>query len=365
MIHLILLLTTGLTTAAVHVTTTDFMAELARLSKEEREGSSRGAKRDRVIEETPFEAALRFAQKADYVNAVARFKKLSDKGDHNATFALAMLHQLGLGVDQSNEAARVLFEKAAASNHLSSQIELAKLIEKKEPQRALALFRKAGEAGQPVANLKLGYCYENGTLGVPKNPKLALSYYEKSAEAGMWFAKGELARCYDLGIGISPDASKATSLYREAASNGVAGAQLAMAKRSFEGKGMVVDRAGAVAWLKISSQSGLDEAQVLLGDCFEQGNGVTQDYGQAGHYYSAAAKQGNPLGRQRLAGLYREGKGTTKDPIRAYVLLEPAKGHPLADKDLKELVDSLSPEQLKNAQAKLAQLEAAEKTEEQ
>lgn len=367
-IHSILLLTTGLATAAVHITTDDLMAELARLSnkqsQEQRREFIENLDKNAPSEQTPFKKALQLAVSKDYAGAATSFKKLSDAGDHDATYALATLHRLGLGVDQSPKAAQTLLEKAAASNHPTSLFELARLIEKEEPDKALALYRKAGNLGLPGANLKLAHCYETANLGVQKNAQLAFSFYEKSANAGSWFAKSELARCYDLGIGTSTDTSKGTKLYREAASNGLVSAQLTMAQRSFDGKGMAEDRPAAVGWLKIASQSGSTDAQVLLGDCFEKGDGVVQDYGKAGAYYSAAAKQGDPIGRQRLAGLYRDGKGTTKDPIRAYVLLSQVKGHPLVEKDLKELINSFTAEQLKNAQAKLAKVEAVEKTEE-
>lgn len=355
----ILILTSGLTPAAIYLTTDDFMAELARLPEKGLRAPVQGSEEHALLEKSPFEKALQLAQAGNFTEALVGFKKLSDEGNENATYALAMLHRLGLGVDQSDEAAQKLFQKSADRGHPISQVELAKLLEKEEPQKALALFQQAGKSGQPVANLKLGHCFETGSLGVPKNPELALNYYEKSAQAGMPVAQVELARCYDMGIGTLPDLVKATRLYRDAASNGAIKAQFIMANRLFEGKGARADRIRAVTWLEMAAKNGLADAQVLLGDCYEKGDGVEQDYGQAGRYYSAAAKQGNPLGRQRLARLYTTGKGTDKDVIRAYVLLAPAKGHPLVDQDLKELIDSISPDQLKTAQEKLAEIEDA------
>lgn len=345
-------------TAALHLTQKSAWAELMRLSKADR-GNLSGADEGKVsVEETPFEQSLRLAEKGDYVNAVIQFRRLAGEGDNNATFALAMLYRLGLGVAQSNEAARTLFKQAADRDHLSSQVELASFFEDEDPQKALALIQKASAAGLPRANLKLGHCYETGHLGLGKNPQRAFSHYQKAAEAGMSVGKGELARCYDLGIGTSIDSVRATALYRQAASNGVVGAQLALAQRYFEGQGVMQDQKAAVDWLKTAANNGSREAQFQLGDYYEKGNHLPQDYDKAGRYFSAAAKQGSPVARQRLARLFREGKGTSKDPIRAYVVLMPAKGHPLVDRDLRELVESFSPEQLKMAKAKLAQVEA-------
>ncbi|MDB4411894.1 SEL1-like repeat protein [Akkermansiaceae bacterium] len=360
-IQSILLLSTGLATAAITVTQ-DFGAELTRLSNNQRQEYFKKSEGPTPTGKTPFEKAFRLVQEGNHADAAAGFKKLSDSGDPDATCALASLHILGLGVDQSTEAARALFEKAADRNHPVAMLELAMLVEKEDPQEAFRLYQRAGTAGQSLANLKLGHCYETAGLGAPKNPKLAFSFYEKSANAGVGVAKGELARCYDSGLGTSPDPERATKLYREAGLNGVVGAQLAMAERYFAGQGVEENRVEAVRWLTGASQNGSADAQVLLGDCFAKGDAVDQDYGRAGSYYSAAAKQGDPVGRQRLAGLYRDGKGTSKDPIRAYVILSQAKGHPLVDKDLKDIVDSFTREQLKIAQAKFTELEVEKKS---
>lgn len=355
----ILLLSAGLATAAIS-RMGGIEVDLDQLSKDHRSELHEKLKVQALNGKTPFEKAFQLYHEENYAGAVAGFKQLSDDGNHDATCVLASLHLLGLGVDQSTEAARALFKKAADSNHLLAMLELAMLIEKEEPKEALRLYQQAGQAGQPLANLKLGHCYETTDLGVPKNPKQAFNHYEKSANAGVWAAKGVLARCYDSGFGTSPDPKRATELYREAGLNGEISAQLAMAERYFAGQGVDVDRAEAVRWLAVASKNGSAEAQVLLGDCYAKGDTVGQNYAQAGSCYSAAAKQGDPLGRQRLAGLYRDGKGTPKDPIRAYVILSRAKGHALVDKDLKDIVDSFTPEQLKIAQARLAELETAE-----
>lgn len=359
-ILVILLLNTGLATAAI-TRTSDLGAELAQLSEKQRQEYLKNLEVQAPNENTPFEKAFQLFHEEKYTDAADGFKKLSDEGDLDATCVLASLHLQGLGVDQSTEAARALFKKAANRNHPLAMLELAMLIEKEKPQEAFRLYQRSGWAGQPLANLKLGHCYETGDLGVPKNPEQAFSYYEKSANAGIWAAKDKLARCYDLGFGTDPDPERATKLYREAALNGVISAQLALAERYFTGQGAKEDRVEAVRWLAVASKNGSADAQVLLGDCYEKGDAVDQNYGIAGSYYSAAAKQGDPLGRQRLAGLYRDGKGTPEDPIRAYVILSRAKGHPLVDKDLKDIVDSFTPEQLKIAQARFAELEAAKK----
>ena len=46
--------------------------------------------------------------------------------------------------------------------------------------RAAALFRKAADAGNPLAAYNLGYCYEHG-IGVSASIDQALTWYRRSA----------------------------------------------------------------------------------------------------------------------------------------------------------------------------------------
>lgn len=88
--------------------------------------------------------------KQDGKAAVRLYKSFADKGDTQAIFALANLHERGQAAEQSYALARGLFEKNAANGHIPSMIKLSNYL--------------ANGLGGPVDNEKSEHWLELATI---------------------------------------------------------------------------------------------------------------------------------------------------------------------------------------------------------
>lgn len=303
--------------------------------------------------------AISQCRKGEFATALPVLKEYADKNDIGATYVLAILYLDGLGVERSQETAIELLNKNIAGDHTPSMVRLALIKEVDSPAMAMQLYKQASAGNDPMAHLKLGNVFENGSLGVTQNLRLAFEYYEQAHQAKDVRGTFHVARCYDEGIGVSPNAIESTRMFRNAALRGAGPANEMMARRYFEGKGVEADSVAAIGWLIRGSQAGSSGAMVLLGQRYEVGDAIGRDLNQAGQLYSAAAKIGDPAGRYFLAMMYLNGIGTRKDPVRAYILLNGATAMPKAKSQLEELEKELSEAQLSMARQRIA--EAAKK----
>ena len=87
------------------------------------------------------------------------------------------------------------------------------------PVDGLEDVRRKAENGDPIAQLKLGRMYANGT-SLAKDDTQAVAWFRKAAERGYADAQYELASCYDTGRGVTKDGALAVDWYRKAAAQG-------------------------------------------------------------------------------------------------------------------------------------------------
>jgi len=83
--------------------------------------------------------------------------------------------------------------------------------------------------GNSDAQVKLGYCYENG-LGVIRNEETAIELYRLSAKQGNGYGQHSLGYCYEMGFGTPKDLNEAIGFYRLSAAQGLVIAQNALAR---------------------------------------------------------------------------------------------------------------------------------------
>jgi tetratricopeptide (TPR) repeat protein len=88
-----------------------------------------------------------------------------------------------------------------------------------QPLDGLEDVRRKAENGDPIAQLKLGRMYANGT-SLAKNDTQAVAWFRKAAERGHADAQYELASSYDTGRGVTKDGALAVDWYRKAAAQG-------------------------------------------------------------------------------------------------------------------------------------------------
>jgi hypothetical protein len=141
---------------------------------------------------------------------------------------------------------------AAAAYHLGMTHHLGANGAKKDPQRALELFRQSAEGGDPLGAFKLGSYYDGQGGGlVQPDPELALKHKMVAAKAGYSLAQHDVAKLlYARG-----DAQEAVRWLEEAARQGHAESLQALASL-YTGEGKVAKNMGkSLAYLVILQNS--------------------------------------------------------------------------------------------------------------
>jgi TPR repeat protein len=99
---------------------------------------------------------------------------------------------------------------------------------------ARRLLDAAAKAGDPEAQVNLGYLYARGQ-GVPPDQKEARNLWRQSAELGHFNAMYNLGISYLQGHGAAIDEAEGTRWMRRAAENGQATAQTWMRQNGYTG----------------------------------------------------------------------------------------------------------------------------------
>ena len=121
------------------------------------------------------------------------------------------------------------------------------------------------------------------------------------AEAGDPAAQYRLAWAYQDGVFVAANAATAARLYRAAAEQGHPGAQAALAARQHaEG-----DFAGARTWAEAAAGHGSTEAAYLLGRIHSRGDGVEIDPAAAFRWVLQAELQGHVVARHERRAVAR------------------------------------------------------------
>jgi TPR repeat protein len=88
--------------------------------------------------------------------------------------------------------------------------------DKKDMPRAIGLYEKACDAGEPSGCAMAGLFYVEGRKGVRKDYAKALALDTKGCEADVAAACNNLGVIYDSGKGVERDVEKAAELYGSA-----------------------------------------------------------------------------------------------------------------------------------------------------
>jgi TPR repeat protein len=210
---------------------------------------------------------------------------------------------------------------------------------KKYPE-ALALFQKAADRGDALAEAWLGWMYQNGN-GVTRDNGQALNWYRKAADQNNTFAQHNLGFMYHGGQGVQQDYGLAVTWFRRAADLGNADSQFMMGQYYINGFGVKQDPAQAVGWYRKAAAQGNAIAQIQLGSSYYSGKGVSQDYAQAMVWFRKAADQNYMLAHFFIGAMYLQGAGIKPDYGKAMMSLRkvtdleafPAGFDPVADAD--------------------------------
>ncbi len=158
---------------------------------------------------------------------------------------------------------------------------------------AVIWLRKAGEAGDADAQMKLSLMYSQGR-GVDRDMGEAVRWLRKAAAGGIVSAQSGMGFFYQVGIDGVLEKSDAESAkwYRKAAMGGDSSDQRAMEYLYAEGLTVVKDPIEAIKWHRKAAEAGDAVALILLGDLYAEGQGVVKNDGEAVKYFRKAAEAG-------------------------------------------------------------------------
>lgn len=165
-------------------------------------------------------------------DAAAKYLQLAaDQGDADSQYNLAILYEVGAGVDRDFVKMTELFGLAAAQ-------------QMPEAQHAYALS------------------YLNG-LGVDQNYLTAFKWQKLAAEQGLLDAQFALANMYLQGHGTTRDLTNASKWFLVAAEQGDVRSQVNLTRLLYESVDEQQDRAYALMWASIAAKTGLTAAVEL------------------------------------------------------------------------------------------------------
>ena len=139
------------------------------------------------------------------------------------------LYAEALGARQAGQIGKALalYQKAAELGEPRAMVDLGQIFlgdevltrDYKDYTEAVRSFRTAAVAGNSWGMVFLGGMYSQGT-GVPKDDSLAADWYRKAADAGNPSAIFDLGEMYEDGQGVAKDLARANQLYHKAAALG-------------------------------------------------------------------------------------------------------------------------------------------------
>src|SRR6516162_6832476 len=167
-----------------------------------------------------FELGRAYAANQQMPDAIAAWRKASDKGSTSAMVELGVLYGTGTGVAKDEEQARKLFQRAADAGNPRGASNLA------DPAHTRELLAKAAETSAE-AQYQLGLMLAVGTGG-PKDDVGARELFEKAAAQNHPGALVQMGAFAEAGRGGPKDQAAAKSYYERAAALGEEDAKKAL-----------------------------------------------------------------------------------------------------------------------------------------
>ncbi len=257
----------------------------------------------------------------------AELRKLGDKGDAAAQFALANLIFSGGAKEGKLEEAASLLEKSADAGHTPAQLAFARFLlsetpgRKPDPERAKFVLQQAAESGSAFAQTAYGLTLlgEVDLKARDVSFSAPLEWLKKAADQNEPEALCRLGMMHFSGQGLTIDPATGWKLISKSAKLGFPLALNEAGVCLQNGRGVERDEIAAIGYYHAAADLGNLPAMVNLALCYENGVGIPQSYSNAGAAYARAAKLNFPMAQMGLAHLFEEGLGTSKNPVYAYV----------------------------------------------
>ena len=245
-------------------------------------------------------------------------------------------------------AAHKAYCKERAAAIAAAKAQPPPLVGGRDDYDAVAL-RRAADAGDALAMIRLGICYQLGIGGVGVDFAEGVRWYTRATEARNPPAAAyyNLASCYYRGDGVLKNFPDAVRLYRIAAEMGHALAQYMLGQCLQCGEGVPYNPVEAFKWMKHAADAGQADAQRTVGYALRNGLGVPEDKAAGIVYYRRAAHQGDATAMYNLGLCYKNGDCVPRDMPQAFAWYTRARdaGEPSAAKALAEIAPHLIPAQ--------------------
>lgn len=228
----------------------------------------------------------------------------------------------GHGVTQDFKLAARWYEKAAGAGDPLAELQIGYLYEAglgvdKDPARAAHWYQLASAGGSVRAKASLAIAYLWGT-GVPRNETMALKLLNEAATGGSGLAACYLGDFYEFGVGVPPNPAVAEQWYRKGASLHDPMAEFDLATLLSDGKDHTHDLRAAAILFRQSADAGYVPAMHSLGLLLVRDPGLAQSSSEAVDILNAAAKAGNWKSSMLLGVLARDGNGIPRNNEAAY-----------------------------------------------
>jgi TPR repeat protein len=216
--------------------------------------------------------------KRDPLAAFRLYREAAAQGSPDGLYDLARSYDLGIGTAAnqaqadrfykeavkfgSEEAKRAIALRLQAQTAVPGQKIFEQGIEQykaKNIEAAVKLFRQAADAGNPFAQVQMGYQYEFGQ-GVPKDPAQAFQWYSKAAAQGNSVGQKNLGQMHEMGSGTPENWAEAVKWYQKSADQGDAMGQFALGRMYEFGMGVPQNRATAISWFTKAAAQGHTQA---------------------------------------------------------------------------------------------------------
>jgi TPR repeat protein len=184
-------------------------------------------------------------------------------------------------------------------------------------ERLLALLQAEADKQNPRAMLTLGNILEGGVSLQNRNYGKALEWYQKAADLDMTEAFYHLGVCYEIGMGTTPDLTKALANYEKASAKGYAPADFKLAVIYLNGaEGVTQDAEKGMRHLNAAADTGLTVALKELGAMYYYGNNnLSKNLTKALEIFGKAAEGGDAESMKNLGAMIISGEGTATDKV--------------------------------------------------
>jgi len=178
-----------------------------------------------------YELGRAYAANHQSPDAIAAYRKATDRGSTSAMVELGVMLATGADVAKDEAAAKKLFERAAEAGNPRGVTNLAALSDSagapSDPVKARALLTKAAEANSAEAQYQLGLMTADG-VGGPKDDIAARALFEKAAAQNHPGALERMGAFASSGRGGPQDSGAAKAYYERAAALGNEAAKAAL-----------------------------------------------------------------------------------------------------------------------------------------